>query len=81
MISDYKGYFIDLDGTIYRGRDQIPAAARFVKRLQDTHTDFLFVTNNTTKLPEDVAKTCGIIIILMSRPMKSIQLDWQPLII
>lgn len=56
MISDYKGYLIDLDGTIYRGRDQIPAAARFIKRLQDTHTDFLFVTNNTTQLPDEVAK-------------------------
>lgn len=52
----YKGYFIDLDGTIYAGKKQIPAAKRFVERLQSTKTDFLFVTNNTTKLPEDVVK-------------------------
>ena len=26
----YKGYMIDLDGTIYRGKERIPAAKRFI---------------------------------------------------
>ncbi|UQS86762.1 TIGR01457 family HAD-type hydrolase [Nicoliella spurrieriana] len=50
----YQGYFIDLDGTIYAGKKRIPAAKRFIERLQAANVPFLFVTNNTTKLPNDV---------------------------
>ena len=31
----YKAYFIDLDGTMYRGKDRIPTAEAFIKRLQE----------------------------------------------
>lgn len=51
----YQGYFIDLDGTTYKGKDQIPAAARFVKRLQQHGLQVMFVTNNSTRTPEFVA--------------------------
>ncbi|GCF94780.1 haloacid dehalogenase [Enterococcus florum] len=51
----YKGYLIDLDGTIYRGKDPIPAGRRFVEQLQARRIPFLFLTNNTTKTPETVA--------------------------
>lgn len=50
----YKGYLIDLDGTIYLGEDKIDAGTRFVKRLQEKNIPHLFVTNNTTKTPEQV---------------------------
>ncbi|MEE6728000.1 TIGR01457 family HAD-type hydrolase [Pediococcus acidilactici] len=56
MIENYGGYMIDLDGTMYRGKEKIPAAKRFVERLQAKQIPFLFVTNNTTKTPEAVAK-------------------------
>ncbi|MBO0431868.1 TIGR01457 family HAD-type hydrolase [Enterococcus sp. DIV0660C] len=52
----YKGYLIDLDGTIYRGTEPIPAGKRFVEELQQRELPFLFVTNNTTKTPATVAK-------------------------
>ncbi|UQS85220.1 TIGR01457 family HAD-type hydrolase [Apilactobacillus apisilvae] len=52
----YKGYFIDLDGTIYAGNKRIPAAKRFIEKLQKNNIKFLFVTNNTTKMPIDVVK-------------------------
>lgn len=52
---NYKGYLIDLDGTIYRGKEPIPAGRRFVERLQQRKIPFLFLTNNTTKSPETVA--------------------------
>lgn len=52
---DYQGYFIDLDGTTYRGKERIPAAARFVARLQAAGKQVYFVTNNSTKTPESVA--------------------------
>ena len=51
----YKGYLIDLDGTIYRGSEPIPAGRRFVEQLQARKIPFLFLTNNTTKTPETVA--------------------------
>ncbi|MBM7710094.1 TIGR01457 family HAD-type hydrolase [Enterococcus lemanii] len=53
---NYKGYLIDLDGTIYLGKEPIPAGKRFVEKLQNKQIPFLFVTNNTTKTPESVAK-------------------------
>jgi HAD superfamily hydrolase (TIGR01457 family) len=56
MAKHYDGYFIDLDGTVYAGKKRIPAAKRFIERLQATQTKFMFVTNNTTKLPADVVR-------------------------
>lgn len=47
---------IDLDGTIYLGEKIIPAGKRFVEALQQRNLPFLFVTNNTTKTPDVVAK-------------------------
>jgi 4-nitrophenyl phosphatase len=52
----YKGYLIDLDGTIYLGKEPIPAGKRFVEALQQKGLPFLFVTNNTTRSPETVAQ-------------------------
>lgn len=52
----YQGYMIDLDGTIYRGKEKIPAAKRFIDRLRAQGRDYLFVTNNSTKTPEKVAE-------------------------
>ncbi|MGJ0022123.1 TIGR01457 family HAD-type hydrolase [Streptococcus dysgalactiae] len=50
----YKGYLIDLDGTIYQGKNRIPAGERFIKRLQEKGLPYLLVTNNTTRTPEMV---------------------------
>lgn len=50
----YEGYLIDLDGTIYLGKDRIPAGEDFVHRLQEKNIPYLFLTNNTTKSPEFV---------------------------
>lgn len=52
----YKGYLIDLDGTMYRGTEVIEEAAEFVKRLIAAQIPYLYVTNNSTKTPEQVAK-------------------------
>ena len=54
-MKDYQGYFIDLDGTTYKGTKRIPAAARFINRIQDADKTVLFVTNNSTRTPEFVA--------------------------
>jgi len=51
----YKGYLIDLDGTMYRGKERIEAASDFILALQKENIPYLFVTNNSSKRPEEVA--------------------------
>ncbi|WEG13777.1 TIGR01457 family HAD-type hydrolase [Pullulanibacillus sp. KACC 23026] len=52
----YKGYLIDLDGTIYKGNEPIPEAIAFVKELESKKIPYLYVTNNSTTTPEKVAE-------------------------
>jgi len=52
----YKGYLIDLDGTMYKGTERIEAAADFIKNLQEQNIPYLFVTNNSSRTPAQVAK-------------------------
>ncbi|MCG5252699.1 TIGR01457 family HAD-type hydrolase [Brevibacillus agri] len=51
----YKGYLIDLDGTIYRGNEPIPGAAEFVRYLKANRIPYLFLTNNSSASAERVA--------------------------
>ncbi len=53
-IMTYKGYLIDLDGTIYKGKDRIPEGEAFVHELQKRQIPYVFVTNNTTRTPQMV---------------------------
>jgi 4-nitrophenyl phosphatase len=55
-VKKYKGYLIDLDGTMYRGSERIEAASDFVKKLRDKGIPYLFVTNNSTRTPKQVAE-------------------------
>jgi 4-nitrophenyl phosphatase len=52
----YKGYLIDLDGTMYKGTERIEAASDFVKKLQTKEIPYLFVTNNSSRTPAQVAQ-------------------------
>ncbi|QHE63889.1 TIGR01457 family HAD-type hydrolase [Rossellomorea vietnamensis] len=52
----YQGYLIDLDGTMYKGKEKIEEAGDFVKRLQAKGLPYLFVTNNSSRRPEQVAE-------------------------
>lgn len=52
----YKGYLIDLDGTMYRGIELIQEAADFVKKLKAENIPYLFVTNNSSRTPAQVAE-------------------------
>lgn len=52
----YKGYLIDLDGTMYKGTERIEAASDFVKRLRQKDIPYLFVTNNSSRTPAQVAE-------------------------
>ena len=44
MATQYDGYLIDLDGTIYQGTKKIPSGRRFISRLAANDTKYLFVT-------------------------------------
>lgn len=55
MTKRYDGYLLDLDGTVYRGEERIDAAGKFVSRLQAEGIPYLFVTNNSSKRPDQVA--------------------------
>ncbi|MBC8081215.1 MAG: HAD-IIA family hydrolase [Gorillibacterium sp.] len=50
------GFIIDLDGTLYAGTKPIAEAAPFIKYLQDHDYPYLFVTNNSSRRPEEVAQ-------------------------
>ncbi|WP_018932524.1 TIGR01457 family HAD-type hydrolase [Gracilibacillus lacisalsi] len=52
----YKGFLIDLDGTVYKGTEKIIEAIDFVKELDRRGLPYLFLTNNSTKHPSDVSK-------------------------
>ncbi|MGG4264621.1 TIGR01457 family HAD-type hydrolase [Peribacillus simplex] len=54
-MKSYKGYLIDLDGTMYRGTEQIAEAAGFINDLKKRDIPYLFVTNNSSRTPEQVA--------------------------
>lgn len=51
----YKGYLLDLDGTIYRGSEVIPEAVDFIARLTAQGIPYLYVTNNSSMTPQQLA--------------------------
>ena len=55
-MKQYKGYLIDLDGTMYKGKEKIEEAGDFVHRLQEKGIPYLFVTNNSSRTPKQVAE-------------------------
>ncbi|WP_338449287.1 TIGR01457 family HAD-type hydrolase [Niallia oryzisoli] len=55
-MKQYKGYLIDLDGTMYRGTEVIQEAADFVNKLNERGLPYLFVTNNSSRTPAQVAE-------------------------
>ncbi len=52
----YRGFLIDLDGTVYKGTEKIEEAITFVKELEKRKLPYLFLTNNSTKHPKDVSE-------------------------
>jgi 4-nitrophenyl phosphatase len=48
----YRGAVLDLDGTVYRGRDPIAGAPAAIERLRERGLRLLFLSNNPTKSRE-----------------------------
>jgi 4-nitrophenyl phosphatase len=55
-MKQYEGYLIDLDGTMYRGKERILEACHFVQALKEKGLPYLFVTNNSSRTPGQVAE-------------------------
>ena len=49
------GFLIDMDGVIYRSKQLIPGADRFIGSLLDRGIPFAFLTNNSQRTRRDVA--------------------------
>lgn len=56
LSSAYDAILLDLDGTVYRGSSALPGAPEAVTRLRRDGTALVFVTNNASRSPEEVAK-------------------------
>ncbi|MDR6226242.1 TIGR01457 family HAD-type hydrolase [Desmospora profundinema] len=52
----YRGYLIDLDGTLFRGREVIEGGLAFVSGLEKRGIQTLYLTNNASRTPEQVAE-------------------------
>jgi 4-nitrophenyl phosphatase len=52
----YRGFFLDLDGTLFRGTEVIPGAIQFVEWLESQGLPWLYLTNNSSRTPEQVAE-------------------------
>jgi NagD protein len=50
-----RGYLIDMDGVMYRGKELLPGAGEFVEQMQRQGIPFLFLTNNSAPTAEDLA--------------------------
>lgn len=50
----YKGYLIDLDGTMFNGDGVIEGAVNFIDRLNKADIPYLFLTNNATRQPAEI---------------------------
>jgi len=50
-----KNFITDMDGVLLKGRQIIPGARRFIKRLQKLERGYLVLTNNSLRTPRDLA--------------------------
>jgi len=51
----YRGFLLDMDGTLCRGDEPIPDAHALIKGLRQQEIPFLVLTNNSTRTPQQVA--------------------------
>src|SRR4029450_12984538 len=60
MIADaYDTILFDLDGVLYRGEEAVPGAAGTVAALRTLGKRIAFVTNNSSRTPDAIARHLG----------------------
>lgn len=50
-LKDVKLFALDMDGTVYLGNGLIDGALDFIKELRARKKDFIFITNNSSRVP------------------------------
>ncbi len=55
-LGDYRGFIFDMDGVIYRGDAVLPGAADFIAALKAAGIPYIYLTNNSTTPPGQVAE-------------------------
>jgi NagD protein len=50
-----RGFLIDMDGVVYRGKEVVPGAREFIAQLRRRDVPFRFLTNNSQRTRRDVA--------------------------
>jgi glycerol-1-phosphatase len=56
LVDRYDAALLDLDGVLYRGTEPIDGAAEAVRELRERGVGIAFVTNNSSRTPEQVAE-------------------------
>jgi glycerol-1-phosphatase len=56
LVDRYDAVLLDLDGTLFRGTERIPAAGPTVATLRERRMSLVFLTNNSSATPESVAE-------------------------
>jgi glycerol 3-phosphatase-2 len=55
LAEDYDCFLFDLDGVLFRGDEAVPGAAETLERLRGRGVHLVFLTNNSSRTPEQVA--------------------------
>lgn len=55
LLARYDALLLDLDGTVYRGKDAVPGAVEAVAAARAAGVGIRFVTNNASRAPQEVA--------------------------
>ena len=53
-VRDLRGFIFDMDGVIYRGNQVLPGAVVLLENLRRANVPVLFLTNNSTRPPQEV---------------------------
>jgi HAD superfamily hydrolase (TIGR01450 family) len=56
LLADFDAILLDLDGTVYRGRQAVAGAADTVRAINEAGVAVRFVTNNASRSPDAVAE-------------------------
>ena len=48
-LTQVRCFLLDLDGTFYLGNQLLPGALEFIRQLEKNKTQYLFLTNNSSK--------------------------------
>ena len=48
-LNQFRCFLLDLDGTFYLGNQLLPGALEFIHQLEKNKTQYLFLTNNSSK--------------------------------